>query len=56
MIAFAPREEKPCPGCGGRGVQRNKETGLNVMCPICLGTGKIRLRAIDITHRRALRI
>ena len=46
-------EEISCPGCYGSGVQRNKKTGLNVMCPICLGTGKVR-KLRDITHRRAL--
>lgn len=51
-----PSEEKTCPGCHGRGVQRNKKTGLNVLCPICLGTGKIRRSPIDIGHRRALKI
>jgi DnaJ-class molecular chaperone len=48
-----PSEEMQCLGCYGSGVQRNKKTGLNVLCPICLGTGKIR-RPRDITHRRAL--
>ena len=55
MIAFAPSEEITCLGCYGSGVQRNKKTGLNVLCPICLGTGKIR-RLREIMHRRALRI
>lgn len=48
-------EEITCPGCYGSGVQRNRKTWLNVICPICLGTGKIR-RPRDITHGRALRV
>ena len=48
-------EERECPGCYGSGVQRNKKTGLNVLCPICLGSGKIRISR-DIMHRRALRV
>lgn len=54
-MRLLPSKEQACPGCYGSGVQRNKKTGLNVLCPICLGTGKIQ-RTRDITHRRALRI
>ena len=53
--SFVPTEEMQCPGCYGSGVPRNNKSGLNVLCPICLGTGKIR-RPRDVTHRRALRI
>lgn len=54
-MRFLASKEKTCPGCYGRGVQRNKKTGVNVLCPICLGSGKIR-KFRDIMHRRALRL
>ena len=54
-MRFVSSEEISCPGCDGSGVQRNKKTGLNVICPICLGSGKIQKHR-DIMHRRALRI
>ncbi len=41
MMSFVPSKEKTCPGCYGRGVQRNKKTGLNVLCArYVLGVGR----------------
>ncbi len=28
-----------CPACGGRRTQKNKQTGINIRCPYCKGTG-----------------
>jgi len=30
---------RPCPACRGLGYQKNKD-GINVICPVCGGTGK----------------
>lgn len=29
-----------CPACHGSGIQYNRNSGLFVICPVCLGTGK----------------
>jgi DnaJ-class molecular chaperone len=34
------QDRKYCKCCGGSGVQRNKQTGMNQECPCCHGTGK----------------
>jgi DnaJ-class molecular chaperone len=31
--------KKHCNACGGTGYQRNMQTGINEMCPICGGKG-----------------
>jgi DnaJ-class molecular chaperone len=31
----------PCSACGGKGYQRNIQTGINERCPMCGGSGKV---------------
>jgi len=35
-----PYEEENCGACGGTGYQKRTIDGINVVCPVCLGTGK----------------
>jgi DnaJ-class molecular chaperone len=33
------QSSRPCDACGGKGFQRNIQTGINERCPMCGGTG-----------------
>jgi len=36
-------KEIKCKACYGTGVQYNTKTGLRVCCPVCGGSGKVRI-------------
>lgn len=36
-------KEEKCKACYGTGIQYNAKTGLRVRCPVCGGSGKVRI-------------